>query len=205
MSAADARNPSDLQLDAFAIDLRDLMDRSVANLYSHLVTRPTGRAVRLAIESQLRELSLPAVSLVDLSSVSILDYSCADEVVAKLLLARRARIRPHREVYFVFQGLRPHHREPILEVLYRHGLAAVTRGGAPEEPAELLGVVSPEETASWERLEALGQVRGDRIHEIFPRDGLQEALDELVERGLAFRHPGRGDVHALSTLLQEKP
>lgn len=189
------------RLDSFAVDLRDVLDRNVASLYSHLVTRPTGRAVRLAIESQLRELGLPALSLVDLSSVAILDYSCADEVVAKLLLARRSPSAPHREVFFVFHGLREHHREPILEVLDRHRLAAVTRGHDAGRDFELLGTVAEEEARTWTRLQALRRVPALKIEDAFPDPSERQTLDGLVRRGLIFRHPLRGDLHALSSLL----
>ena len=197
---ASSQDPSP-QLDAFAVDLRDVLDRNVASLYSHLVTRPTGRAVRLAIESQLKELGLPALSLVDLSSVSILDYSCADEVVAKLLLARRSPSAPHREVFFVFHGLRDHHREPILEVLERHRLAAVTRAHDAERDFELLGTVAAEEARAWARLQALRRVPALRIEDAFPDPSERRTLEGLVQRGLIFRHPLRGDLHALSSLL----
>ena len=39
--------------DPIAIDVGEVLQRSVTSLYSSLVTRPTGRAVRMAIETQL--------------------------------------------------------------------------------------------------------------------------------------------------------
>ena len=126
--------PEDLRLDALSVDVRSLLNRSVASLYSHLVTRPTGRAVRLAIEEQLKDLAAPALSLVDLSSVAILDYSCADEVVAKLLLGRSDR---GARTFFLLRGVRPHHRDPIQAVLERHALAVVAETAA--DRFELMG------------------------------------------------------------------
>jgi hypothetical protein len=196
----------DPQLDAFEVDVRGLLDRNVANLYSHLVTRPTGRAVRLAIESQLGELGSPALSLVDLSSVAILDYSCADEVVARLLLGRRNAgpgDAAAREVFYVFQGLREHHREPILEVLERHRLAAVARGDG-RSSFEIIGVRTPEEEAVWMRVEEEGRVPADALPELLPGPSGREVAGALAERGLLFRHPDRGDLHALSTLVRER-
>lgn len=185
------------QLDAFSVDVRDLLERSVANLYSHLVTRPTGRAVRLAIESQLDELGGPALSVVDLSSVVVLDYSCADEVVAKLVLRARGDERP---AYFVFQGVRGHHRDPIESALERHGLGAV----AETAPArfELLGSGTEVERRLWMRVEEAGTLPASRIAEVAPGDEERRGLETLVERRLLFRHPLRGDVHALSTLIR---
>ncbi|NIQ53719.1 MAG: hypothetical protein GWN71_09965, partial [Gammaproteobacteria bacterium] len=60
-------------------DLSDLVKRSVATLYSHLVTRPTGQALRLGIESQISELGALCLTVLDFSEVVVLDYSCADE------------------------------------------------------------------------------------------------------------------------------
>ncbi|HCR04782.1 MAG TPA: hypothetical protein DIU18_06310, partial [Gemmatimonadetes bacterium] len=74
----------ELSLPPIQIDVGSLVQRSVATLYSHLVTRPTGRAVRLAIESLLADAGDIALSLIDLSEVNVLDFSCADEAVAKL-------------------------------------------------------------------------------------------------------------------------
>ena len=64
----------ELSLPPIQIDVGSLVQRSVATLYSHLVTRPTGRAVRLAIESLLAEAGDTALSLIDLSEVSVLDF-----------------------------------------------------------------------------------------------------------------------------------
>jgi len=187
----------ELQMDAFAVDIREILRRSVANLYSHLITRPTGRAVRLAIESQLDELGRPALSLVDLSSVAILDYSCADEVVAKLLL--RSRGDP-AATFFVFQGVRDHHREPIETALDRHTLAAVAETGAAH--FELLGAGTDLERRLWRQVEQRRSLPADRIEEVAPRPEERAGLDALVERRLLFRHPLHGDLHALSTLIR---
>ena len=76
---------SEVWLDPIAIDVGEVLQRTQTSLYSHLVTRPTGRAVRMAIKTQLQGNSNRSFSLIDLSEVVILDFSCADEVVAKLL------------------------------------------------------------------------------------------------------------------------
>ena len=64
-------------------DLRELMDEHLAT--STLVTRETGRSMRELIELQLeRELEGTVVAL-DFSHVGIIDFSCADEIVSKLV------------------------------------------------------------------------------------------------------------------------
>ncbi|MFW5905013.1 MAG: hypothetical protein ACOCUZ_02230 [bacterium] len=193
----------DPQLDAFSVDVRGILDRNVANLYSHLVTRPTGRAVRMAIQAQLGELESPALSMVDLSSVSVLDYSCADEVVAKLLLARdrpRADGGLGARVFFVLLGLREHHREPLREVLLRQDLAVVVRPVPDGGDFELLGAHSNEEAKAWRRVEREGRIAAARARDHFDAGALP-VLDRLVRRGLLFRHPLTGDLHALSSLI----
>jgi hypothetical protein len=223
------RRGGDPQLDAFSVDVHELLEGSVANLYSHLVTRPTGRAVRLAIEAQLHDLTPPALSMVDLSSVVVLDYSCADEVVAKLLLSSEpdphdpfrggsgaceaagsggleadgsVSSTPSGSFFFIFQGLRPHHLEPIREVLHRHELAAVVRSADSPERFELLGVRSSVEEELWTVVETRGRMSAPQVSEAFRSRNERAALDGLVRRGLLFRHPLQGDLHSLGHLAR---
>jgi hypothetical protein len=189
------------QMDAFALDVRDLMARTVANLYSHLITRPTGRAVRLAIESQLAELERPALSLVDFSSVRILDYSCADEVVARLLLALREAGEEARW-WVLFRGVGEFHRDPIEAVLERHGLLAVLEdeGGR----GELAGPAPGAERRLWEEVEEMGRVEAAAIPDLLYRDASDEdRLLALVRRRVLYRHPLRGDLLSLSALSRK--
>lgn len=186
------------QLDAFAVDVRALLERSVANLYSHLITRPTGRAVRMAIEHQLAELRGPALSLVDLSSVAVLDYSCADEVVAKLIL--RYGGSANGNTYFVLQGMREHHREPIEAVLERHELAVVAQ--TRESTFELLGVGSEQERAIWTLVQERRRVPSEEVPRLAEDSEGRAGLELLLRRRLLFRDPLRGDLHALSTLIR---
>ena len=66
------------------IDVGTVLRGTVCDLYSNLVTRPTGAAVRTAIEEQVLELGASVVTTIDFSQVNLLDFSCADEIVAKL-------------------------------------------------------------------------------------------------------------------------
>ncbi len=141
----------DFEVDPVSIDVGRLVRRNVASLYSSLVTRPTGQAVRLAIENVLAEETGPvSLSVIDLSQVTVIDFSCADEVVAKLLLRFLADDRP-RDAFFVFRGIRELHRDPIEVVLKRQTLAAVseTESGA----YEVIGSTSWKELEVWQALE----------------------------------------------------
>lgn len=95
------------------IEVRALLRESPGG-YSDLVTRPTGRVVRERIEQALRP-APPAVVRIDFTGVGCIDFSCADEIVAKL-----AHGQP---VLVVLRGLRDGHFEAIEPVLARHGLA----------------------------------------------------------------------------------
>lgn len=189
---------SEVWLDPIAIDVGEVLQRTQTSLYSHLVTRPTGRAVRMAIKIQLQGNSNRSFSLIDLSEVVILDFSCADEVVAKLL--EDSVQGESREEFFVFRGVHERHRGQVQTVLERRGLAAV----AETEPNKysLLGQRSAAEGRAWMALEDAGLVTMGQIGTVFEeRD--QAAVSSLIDRRLAFRSPSSGGIHALSGLVAQ--
>ena len=191
----------DFGIDPVSIDVGHLVRRNVASLYSSLVTRPTGQAVRLAIENVLaEEVGQFSLSIIDLSQVTIIDFSCADEVVAKLLLRYLEEERP-RDAFFVFRGIKELHRDPIEVVLERQSLAAVaeSEGGT----FQLIGSVSWEEQDVWEALEGRGVVAEADVDGIFSGPEGRNALESLVERRVIFRNPLSGEYRALSSLLKE--
>jgi hypothetical protein len=118
------------------IRIGHLLREAVAAPYRNLVTRPTGAAVRIRIEAKLAE-SDCLTALLDFSGIELVDLSCADEVVAKLLLASR------NAYFFVLQGLREDHHEAIDHVLTHHRLAVAAVPPGSREP-RLLGWVSPD-------------------------------------------------------------
>lgn len=99
------------------IDVHAVLQQSVSGFYADLVTRPTGRAVRESIETALEQAGETVIALMDFSGVGCIDYSCADEIVAKLLRGS-ARV-------VLLRGISDGHREAIEPVLQGHGLAAV--------------------------------------------------------------------------------
>jgi hypothetical protein len=188
---------TDARLDPVWIDVGQVLQRTVASLYSHLVTRPTGRAVRMAIEAQLQSVGARSLSLIDLSEVVILDFSCADEVVARLV-EDATKSRSH-EAFFVFRGVHEPHRDQIESVLERRGLATVVE----TDPGtfQLLGTRSAGEERIWCEVERRGQVGPEEVAELIAGAAELAALESLLERRLAFRSPGSGRVHALSRLV----
>lgn len=190
---------TELPVDPIAIDVGQVLQHTETSLYAQLVTRPTGRAVRMAIETRLHGAGPRSLSLIDFSEVAILDFSCADEVVAKLI-QRYVDPDPH-EAFFVFRGVHEPHRDQVEYVLERQGLLAVAET-APDT-FELLGERSGEEDRAWRVLERLGYVPAPEPGVPTLGDAPDPAsLDALVRKRVAFRSPVSGRVHALSHLVQ---
>jgi len=121
------------------IDVHAVLQESVSGIYTDLVTRPTGRVVRERIEHAMAAAhGAVALARIDFTRVGCIDYSCADEIVAKLLRGRPAVL--------VLTGISDGHREAIEPVLAGHRMAAVIERsdgtleavGAPDAAVALL-------------------------------------------------------------------
>lgn len=195
---------TELPRDPISIDVSEVLGevlgdvrKSVTSLYSGLITRQTGRAVRAAIEMQLVGAGTLSLSLIDFSEVAIIDFSCADEVVAKLL--QRYLDDGPPDAFFVFRGVHEPHRDQIETVLRRQGLAAVVES----HPGifAVAGEHSDDEARIWAALEEHGSMSEEEAERLLPEAADREALARLVVRGLAFRSPRSGRVTALSRLV----
>ncbi len=185
----------------FHFDLSDHVRRSVATLYSHLVTRPTGQALRMGIESRIRESEGPCVSVLDFTEVVVLDYSCADETVAKLVRRYCSEDRP-APAYFLARGVAPHHRETLETVLIRQGMALVAE--VLGVGARLLGYASELEHAVWRAVEDGGSLSPADLAGRVPDPGAVDAARILVQRRVVV--PGAdGQLHSLSRLALLTP
>jgi hypothetical protein len=168
------------------IDLNSVLRQTLAcDLYSNLVTRPTGRAVRTQIELLLSESDERALTVIDFSQVSMIDFSCADEVVAKLLIRYSSDDSP-RDAYFLFRGVTDDHRDAIETVLERHGLALALEHG---DEIEVLGVLSDDERKVWDASYRLGRANAEDVAvEIHAApDDARAALEQLCRRRLMMR------------------
>jgi len=153
--------------------------------FTNLVTRPTGAAVRSLIEQSLSA-AHGAVTVIDFSEVEMIDFSCADEVIAKLLL--RFGSEPAREAYFVFRAA-SEHLDAIETVLERHMLALVIQ--LDDGAVQLIGAVADAERRCWETVRRMGGGRATAIAIELGRD-VQETtalLDGLARRRLLM-HSG---------------
>jgi hypothetical protein len=193
------------------VDLGSVLRRSVSDLYTNLVTRSTGAAVRAEIEQQLAAQSLGGgsarlLAIIDFAHVGLLDYSCADEVVAKLLLRYAAPGTPHEtprgtpyDAYFVLRGAQEAHVDAIEAALARYGLALVAEGIGPAGDARLLGAVPEDERQVWDAAYRLGTADAGRVaaflesdgHPAGNVDGVARTLDALMSRRLVIRLGGR--------------
>lgn len=173
-----------VRISPLSIDLSLLQRRSVTSLYSNLVTRPTGQAIRMGVENQIAELDggrSVCLSILDFSQVRVLDYSCADEIVAKLLLRYQGEDRP-AEAFFIGRGIQEHHREPIEEVLERHALLLVVEGRTGE--FELLGRADISRQRCWNALLSRGRAS---VEEIAASSGLSETTVTTAMLSLVAR------------------
>jgi hypothetical protein len=170
------------------IDVSSMLRKSVCELYSNLVTRPTGAAVRCEIEQELDRIGDRALTVIDFSHVGLLDFSCADEIVAKLLLQYVSVDAPRREVYFLFRGISESHMEAIEAVLERHKLALVTEHSDGE--SRLAGIIDLQERRAWETIAQLGAGASADVADAIglSRDDAERTLDKLWRRRLLIRH-----------------
>ncbi|HTK49371.1 MAG TPA: hypothetical protein VL328_15440 [Gemmatimonadaceae bacterium] len=170
------------------IDVSSVLRQTVScELYSNLVTRPTGAAVRAQIEALLADSRERSLTVIDFSHVGMIDFSCADEVVAKLLLRSVATERGGREAYFLFRGVTDHHWDPIEQVLERHRLALVLE--TDDGVARIVGMVDDEERDAWQKVYELGRTAPAELASVLGGDetGARTMLDGLHRRRLVMR------------------
>ncbi|HJQ21293.1 MAG TPA: hypothetical protein VJ867_13175, partial [Gemmatimonadaceae bacterium] len=114
--------------------------------------------------------------------VSMIDFSCADEIIAKLLLRHPAE----REGYFVLRGVTEGHWDAIETVLERHGLAVLIER---ESGVELAGVVDDAERRAFDALKRRGRAEcwqlAHDVGEAEPR--MRGVVENMWRRRLVMR------------------
>lgn len=165
------------------IDVRSALNQSLPGNYSDLVTRNTGVLVRSFIEQRLSGLADGTVAFLDFSHIRLLDRSCADEILSKLMLPMTTD-HPSRDGYVVLHGLDEFHLEIIEAVLETHQLALVVQ--LPSLEARLVGAVTEQERRCWEQVMRQGGAIADTLAaEIgMPCESCQEMLEGLAKRRL---------------------
>jgi hypothetical protein len=168
------------------IELSAVLRRTACDLYSNLVTRPTGAAVRREIEAFLESIEAPCLMVIDFSQVGLLDFSCADEVIGKLLDGMR-HVAPVPETYFIVRGARNDHLEAIESAIARYHLAVIIE--EQDGSTDLVGSLDDPLRRAWKAVERMGRaVPADLVAELDePLDRLATVLDGLWERRLVMR------------------
>jgi predicted HTH transcriptional regulator len=102
-------------------DLYTILKEELGNGSNNLVTRPSGEKIRARIERDLEREPESSVVALDFSKIGVIDYSCADEVVAKLV--SRLLSGEYDDKYLLLTGLNENQRENIEVALERKDLA----------------------------------------------------------------------------------
>jgi len=119
--------------------VRDACRKILAGDEVHLVTRETGQAVRSLIAQELAAIASGSVVTLDFTGVGIIDYSCADECLAKL--ATRLIAGEYGDRYLLLAGLGESQRENIHVALERKRLPALLLH--PDGSWDCLGTITP--------------------------------------------------------------
>ncbi len=106
-------------------DLYKLLKEELKNGSSDLVTRQSGQAIRKRIERDIEKEKNGSVIALDFSKIGVVDYSCADEIVAKLI--SRLLGNEYGDRYIVLTGLNENQKENIEVALERKDLAVPAR------------------------------------------------------------------------------
>ncbi len=104
-------------------NLYKLLKEELKNGSSDLVTRPSGQVVRERIERDIVKEKDGEIIALDFSKVGIIDYSCADEIVAKLV--SRLLSGEYGDKYIILTGLNENQKENIEVALERKELAVI--------------------------------------------------------------------------------
>jgi STAS-like domain of unknown function (DUF4325) len=104
-------------------NLYKLLKEELKNGSSDLVTRQSGQTIRSRIENDLENEKDGEVIALDFSKIGVIDYSCADEIVAKLV--SRLLSGEYGDKYIVLTGLNENQKENIEVALERKELAVM--------------------------------------------------------------------------------
>lgn len=167
------------------IHLDRILREAVTSPFGDLVTRPTGAAVRGHIQQAMAS-GAWALTRLDFSAVRLIDFSCADEVVAKLLLGTD----PAAERYLILHGLSEDQAEAIDHVLSGHRLAVAALPLAALRPV-VLGWATVDDRAAFDLVHRTGGGPADRLaRELdWPAPRCRDTLAGLARRRLVRAAP----------------
>lgn len=106
-----------------SINIRAIITEEFNREIQDLLTRPTGQKIMERLEREIHNSSNNTTVALDFSDVGVIDYSCADEVIAKLV--SRLQANEYGERYLVLKNLNHAQRENIQVALERKNLATL--------------------------------------------------------------------------------
>lgn len=177
------------------IPLDALLRDATAADYRNLVTRPTGAAVRDRVVDTLRG-EPRTEALLDFSRIGLVDFSCADEVVAKLVAA----IHDLPVTRVILHGVSEDQAEAIDHALARHGLAVMALEVGSGRP-RLLGEVPTDWRLAFDVLAGRGPSEVESIASqlAWETARARRACDGLVSAScVLLRDDNRYDIGVLA-------
>ena len=109
--------------DTYPINLKTIIREEFQREIYDLLTRPTGQKILERLERDVVQAKDSATVVLDFSGVGVIDYSCADEVIAKFI--SRLLANEYGERYLVLKNLSEAQRENIQVALERKNLVAL--------------------------------------------------------------------------------
>ena len=104
-------------------NLYKLLKEELKNGSSDLVTRQSGQVIRERIKRDIEKEKDGEVIALDFSKIGVIDYSCTDEIVAKLI--SRLLSNEYGDKYIILAGLNDNQKENIEVALERKDLAVI--------------------------------------------------------------------------------
>lgn len=108
-------------------DLYKLLKEELKNGSKDLVTRSSGQVLRERIERDIENEGDGEVIALDFSRIGVIDYSCADEIIAKLI--SRLLAGEYGDKYIMLTGLNENQKENIEVALEKKDLAVISEMG----------------------------------------------------------------------------
>ncbi len=107
------------------LSLYKLLKEELQNGSADLVTRQSGQIIRNRIEKEIENAKDGEIVVLDFSNTGIIDYSCSDEIIAKLV--SRLLSGEYGDKYIILLGLNENHKENIEVALERKELAVMAQ------------------------------------------------------------------------------
>ncbi len=104
-------------------NLYNFLKEELKNGSRDLVTRPSGKVIRERIEQDILNEDEGKIIALDFSKIGIIDYSCADEIVAKLV--SRLLSNEYGDKYLILTGLNENQQENVEVALERKDLSVI--------------------------------------------------------------------------------